>query len=318
MVRLDEVVKFDREPADSRQVTGPWMLRAHIAGTIGGVVGALVLIIGFSHPVDAASKKPAPIDPFTMGSVQIVNALSFDGAVTISLDGRVRARGVPSMASTSPLAVPAGAHRVVVTPTLPNSSVPTAAVNGPQPRELFIDLSAGSRRTAFLTGTVLSPQLVVVDTAKGATRASKTVQVVDLRAPVQRTAIRVGGQIAKPGSGDSSAPIAVPAKATIEVVGNGAASEPIQAPSNGPLYVFIAQIGDRASVGRVRQNVVGLDSLRSPAPVIVRPHRSSFRFFASIALVVAATGATLSSMMVYRGRIRDERVRGLMAKSFSL
>lgn len=311
------MIKFSPKVADRGQVIGPSKIRAGGAGSFGAALGVATLILGLSGPVHAAPKKQLPVDPVTMGSVQIVNALSSDGLVTISVDGRVRARGVPSMASTSPLAVPAGAHRLVIASTSPSLSPPSLPVVGPQQRELSLEISAGSRRTAFLTGSVLTPQLVVVDSAANTPRSAKTARVVDLRAPTQRTTVRIGGVVAELGDGVLSAPVTVAGRAAIDVAGDATASQPALVSSEGPSYVFVVQGDDGVRTGSVRQNLVGLDSLRSPVPVVVPVHSSRFRFFAAIALVFAATGATISSMMVYRGRTRDDRVRGLMAKSFN-
>ncbi len=295
-------------------MNGRWKTRA-------GAVAALAMatVSSVAGPVLAVSgsKPSASSDPVTMGSVQIVNALSSDGPVTISVDGRVRARGVPKLATTSPMAVGAGTHRLEVAST---SNVAVTAPGTPtrDTPSLTLDLSPGARRTAFVTGTIGAPQLVVVDTPVGATRVAKTLQIVDLRPRSERSVVRVSG-VSRTIDGDGlSATFVVSSKPSFDVAGSGGLVEPSIDPTGGTTYLFVVGSGSQASLGAVRQNLAGIDSLRSPAPVIVHVRTSLSRFFASIALVVAATGGAISSMVVFRGRTRDDRVRGLMAKSFGL
>ena len=297
-----------------------------------GAVGALIMVSVGSlvGPVLAASsaKSSVSADPITMGSVQIVNALSSVGPVTISVDGRVRARGVPTMAATSPMAVGAGTHRIHVVNTSDSantSDTSNAAGTAPTPTRgagsaalLTLDLSPGARRTAFVTGTINAPQLVVVDTPADATRLSKTLQIVDLRPPVSRSVVRVSGVRRTVNSNGLSSAFVVASDASFDVEGSAERSQRSMNPAEGPTLLFIVGIGSQTSLGTIRQNLSGIDSLRSPAPVVVHVRTSLSRFFASIALVVAATGGAISSMVVFRGRTRDDRVRGLMAKSFGL
>ena len=288
---------------------------------------AMATVGGVAGPVLAASgaKSSASTDPITMGSVQIVNALSSVGPITISVDGRVRARGVPTMATTSPMAVGAGTHRIQVASTLNVANTTEAAGTAPTPTRvagdatlLTLDLSPGARRTAFIAGTIGAPWLVVVDTPTDATRVAKTRQIVDLRPAAGRSVVRVGGVPRTVNSDGLSSVFVVASDASFDVEGSAALSQrPINA-AEGPTLLFVVGTGGQTSLGTVRQNLSGIDSLRSPTPIVLHSRPSLSRFFASIALVVAATGGAISSMVVFRGRTRDDRVRGLMAKSFGL
>ncbi len=310
------VIKFGEELADRTAV-----IRQR-RGRTWATVAVLSALVTPGGAVSAASSKKAtaPVDPVTMGSVQIVNALSTDGLVTLTVDGRVRARGVPPLAATSPLAVSAGTHRIAVSVASrgANDATATRRAPAPAPIALVLDVAPGARRTAFLSGAAAAPQLVVVDTPEGEPGPKATLRVLDLRPVSKRTVVRVDGVVRPTAATGMGEPFVMSSRPDIEVAGGIAGLLPTFRPDDGPTYVFVAEGLERAVVGSVRHNLVGLDSLRTPAPVIVRQRQSLLRLLAAIALVIAATAGAISSMLVFRGRTREDRVRGLMAKSFGL
>ncbi len=279
-------------------------VRRRAAGFVASVAVVTVLLdLGGSA---SASKKPSIklVDPVTMGSLQIVNALDGDSAVTVSVGGRVRARGVPSLEATAPVVVPSGDQVI----RLGDSA---EAIGG----SLALNVPAGSRRTLFLLGPAEAPSAAIVDVPERLTNvAARTARILDLRPLSFRTDVQVDGDVRVVDASGLSAAFSTDASARVFV--DGVSTTPNLRP--GTSIVFVTRRDGRSITSLLRQDLVGLDSLRSPVTPIVKVRQSPVRLVGALALMVAATMAALSSMAVFRSRSRDDRTRGLMAKSFGL
>jgi hypothetical protein len=263
--------------------------------------GVVLVVGGLATPVSAAKRAPVNVvDPVTMGALQIVNAIDGDAAVTVSVGGRVRARGVPSLVATAPVVVPAGDQVISI-------GVGSAKAVG----SVSVNVPAGSRRTMFLVGRPDAPRVSFVD-APDRLASTRSVRLVDLRTPALRSAVHVGGVVRSVDASGVSAVFTTPASAPIVVDGTSTTADI----KPGTSIVFVAERGRSVVASALGQSVVGLDSLRSPAPPIVRIRQSPMGLIGALALVITATIGALSSMSVFRSRSRDERTRGLMAKSF--
>ena len=286
------------------------------------LTAALCVLVPFAASVapGAAATTPVPVPaaapgPVTMGSVQIVNALSDDLPMTLWIGNKVRARGVPLLVATSPIVVPGGRQQIRIAragTAQPARTTGAAEVSG----TITVDVPAGARRTVFVLGTPVAPRSIIVDAPD--TDAAGTLRLVDLRAPGRRSLIRVNGlERTVDGTGVSAA-FMVPGSPSISV--DGVTTDVRPGPSDQASLLFVADGPRGALAGSFRQAVVGLDSLRSAlVPVVVARRRSEFMpFYGSLALVIVATGAAVSSMLVFRSRTREDRVRNLMARSFGL
>jgi hypothetical protein len=275
-------------------------VRVSLVGLV-AAAGLVVAVGGLATPVSAAKRAPAKvIDPVTMGALQIVNAIDGDAAMTVSVGGRVRARGVPSLVATAPVVVPAGDQVISI-------GVGSAEAVG----SVSVNVPAGSRRTMFLVGRPDAPRVSFVD-APDRLATTRSVRFVDLRAPGSRSAVQVSGVVRAVDASGVSTLFTTPASAPIVVNGTSTTADI----KPGTSIVFVTDRGPRVVASALGQAVVGLDSLRSPAPPIVKVHQSPMRLIGALALVITATIGALSSMTVFRSRSRDERTRGLMAKSF--
>jgi hypothetical protein len=174
-----------------------------------------------------------------------------------------------------------------------------------------VNVPAGSRRTMFLVGRPDAPRVSFVD-APDRLASTRSVRLVDLRTPALRSAVHVGGVVRSVDASGVSAVFTTPASAPIVVDGTSTTADI----KPGTSIVFVAERGRSVVASALGQSVVGLDSLRSPAPPIVRIRQSPMGLIGALALVITATIGALSSMSVFRSRSRDERTRGLMAKSF--
>ncbi len=287
------------------------------------LTAALCVLVPFAVSVApvAAAVTPSPIavakpGPVTMGSLQVVNALSGDLPMTLWIGNKVRARGMPSLSATSPIVVPGGPQRIRFARAEREQSTrtpATSAVSG----TIAVDVPAGTRKTVFVLGTPTAPRSIVVD-APADPDAARTLRVVDLRSPGNRSLIRVNGLERSVGSNGVSAAFMVPGTPTISV--DGVTTDVRPGTSAQASLLFVADGPRGALAGSFRQAVVGLDSLRSQLiPVIAPRQRSSLvQFVGSLALVIVATAAAVSSMLVFRSRSREDRVRNLMARSFGL
>ena len=295
----------------------PWRLDRR---TLTAALCVLVPLAASVAPVAAAS-TPSPVavvapGPVTMGSLQIVNALSGELPMTLWIGNRVRARGVPSLAATSPIVVPGGRQQIRFARADNGQSARTpgaAEVSG----SIAVDVPAGSRRTVFVLGTPTAPRSIVVD-APADPAAARALRVVDLRPPGNRPLIRVNGlERSVDGTGVSAA-FMVPGTPTISV--DGVTTDLRPGTTDQASLLFVADGPRGALAGSFHQAVVGIDSLRSQlAPIVVARQRSSLvPFVGSMALVIVATAAAVSSMLVFRSRSREDRVRNLMARSFGL
>ncbi len=251
-----------------------------------------------------------------MGSVQIVNALSGGLPMTLWIGNKVRARGVPSLVATSPIVVPAGRQQIRFARVETGQSTITAAT-GAVSGTIAVDVPAGARRTVFVLGASTAPRSIVVD-APAARGAARVLRVVDLRSPGKRSLIRVNGLERSMEATGVSAAFMVPGVPKITV--DGVTTDVRPGTSDQASLLFVADGPQGALAGSFQQAVVGIDSLRSQrAPVVVARQRSSHvQFVGSLALVIVATGAAISSMLVFRSRSREDRVRNLMASSFGL
>ena len=287
------------------------------------LTAALCVLVPFGASVapSAAATTPVPVPaaapgPVTMGSVQIVNALSDDVPMTLWIGNKVRARGVPLLVATSPIVVPGGRQQIRIAragTAQPARTTGAAEVSG----TIAVDVPAGARRTVFVLGTPVAPRSIIVD-APADTDAAGTLRLVDLRSPGRRSLIRVNGLERTVDATGVSAAFMVPGSPTISV--DGVTTDVRPGPSDQASLLFVADGPRGALAGSFRQAVVGLDSLRSAlVPVVVARRRSALMpFFGSLALVIVATGASVSSMLVFRSRSREDRVRNLMARSFGL
>ena len=286
------------------------------------LTAALCVMVPFAASVApvAAASAPSPVaavapGPVTMGSLQIVNALSGDLPITLWIGNKVRARGVPSLAATSPILVPGGRQQIRFARADNGQSARTpgaAEVSG----TIAVDVSAGARRTVFVLGTPTAPRSIVVDAPVDP--AARALRVVDLRPPGNRSLIRVNGlERSVDGTGVSAA-FMVSGTPTISV--DGVTTDVRPATTDQASLLFVADGPRGALAGSFQQAVVGIDSLRSQlAPIVVARQRSSLvPFVGSMALVIVATAAAVSSMLVFRSRSREDRVRNLMARSFGL
>ena len=286
------------------------------------LTAALCVMVPFAASVApvAAASAPSPVaavapGPVTMGSLQIVNALSGDLPITLWIGNKVRARGVPSLAATSPILVPGGRQQIRFARADNGQSARTpgaAEVSG----TIAVDVSAGARRTVFVLGTPTAPRSIVVDAPVDP--AARALRVVDLRPPGNRSLIRVNGlERSVDGTGVSAA-FMVSGTPTISV--DGVTTDVRPGTTDQASLLFVADGPRGALAGSFQQAVVGIDSLRSQlAPIVVARQRSSLvPFVGSMALVIVATAAAVSSMLVFRSRSREDRVRNLMARSFGL
>ena len=286
------------------------------------LTAALCVMVPFAASVApvAAASAPSPVaavapGPVTMGSLQIVNALSGDLPITLWIGNKVRARGVPSLAATSPIVVPGGRQQIRFARADNGQSARTpgaAEVSG----TIAVDVSAGARRTVFVLGTPTAPRSIVVDAPVDP--AARALRVVDLRPPGNRSLIRVNGlERSVDGTGVSAA-FMVSGTPTISV--DGVTTDVRPGTTDQASLLFVADGPRGALAGSFQQAVVGIDSLRSQlAPIVVARQRSSLvPFVGSMALVIVATAAAVSSMLVFRSRSREDRVRNLMARSFGL
>ena len=286
------------------------------------LTAALCVMVPFAASVApvAAASAPSPVaavapGPVTMGSLQIVNALSGDLPITLWIENKVRARGVPSLAATSPILVPGGRQQIRFARADNGQSARTpgaAEVSG----TIAVDVSAGARRTVFVLGTPTAPRSIVVDAPVDP--AARALRVVDLRPPGNRSLIRVNGlERSVDGTGVSAA-FMVSGTPTISV--DGVTTDVRPGTTDQASLLFVADGPRGALAGSFQQAVVGIDSLRSQlAPIVVARQRSSLvQFLGSMALVIVATAAAVSSMLVFRSRSREDRVRNLMARSFGL
>lgn len=251
-----------------------------------------------------------------MGSLQIVNALSGDLPMTLWIGNKVRARGVPRLVATSPIVVSGGRQQIRFARADNGQSARTpgaAEVSG----SIAVDVPAGSRRIVFVLGTPTAPRSIVVD-APADPAAARALRVVDLRPPGNRSLIRVNGLERSVDGAGVSAAFMVPGTPTISV--DGVTTDVRPGTTDQASLLFVADGPRGALAGSFQQAVVGIDSLRSQlAPVVVAPQRSSLvQFVGSMALVIVATAAAVSSMLVFRSRSREDRVRNLMARSFGL
>lgn len=294
----------------------PWRLDRRTLTT------ALCLLMPFAAsvaPVGAASgSSPAAAlapGPVTMGSLQIVNALSGDLPMTLWIGNKVRARGVPKLVATSPIVVPGGRQQIRFARADNGQSARTPGateVSG----SIAVDVPAGSRRTVFVLGTPTAPRSIVVD-APADPAAARALRVVDLRPPGNRSLIRVNGLERSVDGAGVSAAFMVPGTPTISV--DGVTTDVRPGTTHQASLLFVADGPRGALAGSFQQAVVGIDSLRSQLAPVVAPQRSSLvQFVGSMALVIVATAAAVSSMLVFRSRSREDRVRNLMARSFGL
>lgn len=285
------------------------MVRRWLAGFLLAAASIGLPLVGAANPASASDSAPRT-DPVTMGSVQLVNAFSDPIPVTLSVGGRVRARGVPRGAWTAPIVVAGGTQRISVS-VATNSNQAAGSAGGP---DLTVDVAPGARRTVFLSGSVQSPTVVVVDapTTK-ATSKKRTTSIVDLRSPARRTPFNVDGTATKVDVNGRSAMFAVGETTSISFAVT-APDVNVDMPA-GASVLFVADTATGPMVAAVGHNLVGLDSLRTPI-VVVKDHTSPIRLYGALAVMVSATVGAISSMMVFRTRTRDDRVRGLMAKSF--
>lgn len=265
-----------------------------------------------------ASTPTAPVvapGPVTMGSLQVVNALTGDQPMTLWIGGKVRAIGVPAFSATSPIVVPGGAQRVRIA----RSEADRPSTGGTPPTvsgTLSIDVPAGTRRTLFVVGSPAAPRSVVVDALE--TGVADRMRIVDLRSGPNRSTLRVNGLARPVDRSGVSETFVVPGLPVVSVDGVTTDARPEISDSSSLLFVADSPRG--ALAGGLTQGAVGLDSLRSQiVPVtVVRQSQSLFGFFGALALVITATAAALSSMLVFRNRSREERVRSLMASSLSI
>lgn len=251
-----------------------------------------------------------------MGSVQVVNALSGDLPMTLWIGNKVRARGVPSLAATLPIVVSGGRQQIRFARAESGQST-RAPISPAVSGTVVVDVPPGARRTVFVLGTTTAPYSIVVD-APSDTDVARALRVVDLRSPGRRSLIRVDGLERTVDATGVSAAFMVPGRPTISV--DGVTTDTRPGTSGQASLLFVADGPRGAIAGSLQQAVVGIDSLRSKlAPIVVPPQRSSLaQFVGSLALVVVATGTAVSSMLVFRSRSREDRVRNLMARSFGL
>ncbi len=281
------------------------------------LLGALVPLGAIAVPANASTPAPEPAvvrGPVTMGSLQVVNALNGDQPMTLWIGDKVRARGVPMFSATSPIVVPGGSQRIRVATSTAGRSAPGAArVAG---GSITIDVPPGTRRTLFVVGSSSSPRTVVVD-ALGA-EASGQKRIVDLRASPNRSTLRVNGLARPVGRGGVSDVFAVSGTPVVSVDGVTTDARPGISEASSLLFVVDSSRG--AVAGALTQGALGLDSLRSQIvpEKIIRQRQSLFGFFGSLALVITATVAAVSSMLVFRSRSREDRVRSLMASSLTM
>lgn len=268
---------------------------------VAAAVGVAAFVASLGGPASAGKRTPVKVvDPVTMGALQIVNVIDGDAPLTVSVGGRIRARGVPALDTTAPVVVPSGVVRV---------DVGSAGVVG----SISVDVPAGSRRTMFVLGRADAPRVAFVDGPEKLA-ASPAIRLVDLRSAAARSVVEVDGVARKVDANGISAWFT--AAASPRVVVTGVSSTPDIGP--GTSLVFVTERGSQTVATSVRQELVGLDSLRSPAIPVLKVHQSPVRLLGALALVISATIAALSSMSVFRARSRDDRTRGLMAKSFVL
>ncbi len=288
---------------DRRTLTAALCLLAPFVASVAPVAGA-------TTPSSVAVVSPGPV---TMGSVQIVNALSDDLPMTLWIGNKVRARGVPSLVATSAIVVPGGRQRITFAWADTRRSTPAPAA-AQASGTIVVDVPSGARKTIFVLGTPAAPRSIVVD----APADSGALRVVDLRSPGRRSLIRVNGLERSIDASGVSAPFMVPGTPTITVDGVTTDIRPGTSAQASLLFVTDGPRG--ALAGSFQQAVVGIDSLRSQVvPVVVERQRSSLgQFVGSLALVIVATAAAVSSMLVFRSRSREDRVRNLMARSFGL
>lgn len=287
------------------------------------LTAALCVLVPFAAaaaPV-AAATTPSPVaaatpGPVTMGSLQIVNALSGDLPMTLWIGNRVRARGVPSLVATSPIVVPGGRQQIRFARAEAVQATRTA-VASPATGSITVDVPAGARRTVFVLGTPTAPRSIVVDSPAD-TDGGRALRVVDLRSPGRRSLIRVDGVERTVDATGVSASFMVPGRPTVSV--DGVTTDVRPGASDRASLLFVADGPRGALAGSFQQAAVGIDSLRSQlAPIVVPRERSSLvQFVGSLALVIVATGTAVSSMLVFRSRSREDRVRNLMARSFGL
>lgn len=287
------------------------------------LTAALCVLVPFAASVTpvAAATTPGPVaavapGPVTMGSVQIVNALSGDLPMTLWIGNKVRARGVPSLVATSPIMVPGGRQQIRFARVDAGQSAGQPGV-AEASGTIAVDVPAGARRTVFVLGTPTAPRSIIVD-APADSDAARALRVVDLRSPGRRSLIRVNGLERTVGGTGVSAAFMVLGSPTISV--DGVTTDVRPGTSGQASLLFVADGPRGALAGSFQQAIVGIDSLRSQlVPVVVARQRSSLvQFLSSLALVIVATGAAVSSMLVFRSRSREDRVRNLMASSFGL
>lgn len=276
-------------------------------------VGASVApaLAGAPAPSDAVEAVPGPI---TMASLQVVNALSGNVTMTLWVDGKVRARGVPPLSSTSPIVVSAGRKQIRIAREQ-SGAAGTGAIAAAG--SFVVDALPGSQRTVFVFGTPAAPRKIMVD-ASGDRDVTKQMRLVDLRTTPSRTPIRVNGLARAVDSSGVSAAFAVSGPPSVTV--DGVTTAVTKRLSEDASLLFVADSTRGAVAGSLIQPVVGVDSLRSQVvPVVVtRVRQSLVHLVGSLALVGMATVAAVSSMLVFRSRSREDRVRNLMARSFGL
>ena len=276
-------------------------------------VASVAPVAAVSTPSPVAAVAPGPV---TMASLQIVNALSGDVPMTLWIGNKVRARGVPKLAATSPILVRGGRQLIRVAIADTGESTRTAAVSGVT-GSIAVDVPAGARKTVFVLGTPTAPRSIIVDAPADAA-ATPALRVVDLRAPGKRSLIRVNGRERTVDGTGVSAAFTVPGTPLISV--DGITTDVRPGTTDQASLLFVADGPRGALVGSFQQAVVGVDSLRSQlAPIVTPRQRSSLvQFVGAMALVIVATAAAVSSMLVFRSRSREDRVRNLMARSFGL
>ena len=127
---------------DRRTLTAALCVLVPFAAWV-GPVGAV------TTPSPVAATAPGPV---TMGSVQVVNALSGDLPMTLWIGNKVRARGVPSLAATLPIVVSGGRQQIRFARAESGQST-RAPISPAVSGTVVVDVPPGARRTVFVLGT---------------------------------------------------------------------------------------------------------------------------------------------------------------------
>jgi hypothetical protein len=275
-----------------------------------------VVIVGVQLGVPApVSGAPTDKTAITMGSVQIVHAIDSMRTLNVSLQGKVRARGVPRLAVTAPLAVSAGDGALSVV-------VNEAAASSPTRIDLMV--KAGARRTVFLVGTPTNVRSVVVDSLpsdgsadSSSAKRGRDLQIVDLRPAAERSPVTVGGKTHALSPDGVSQRFMSTGALRVEL--NGQASPDVSPNLTGPLLLVVTRAPDGDHVMALRHNTSDVNGLRTQVVAKVRvPGPPLASLIVSLLVILAATAMALSSMMSLRVRMREDRVRNRMAQTMGL